>query len=40
MYVQRSFDRGYGAKEIGISQSKAIRIKLKEKFKNFMKAFE
>lgn len=26
MYIQRSMDRGYGAKEIGISKSKAIRI--------------
>ena len=40
MYVQRSMDRGYNRKDIGVSSSKLIRIQLKDKFKHFMETFE
>ena len=32
--------RGYDRKEIGISQSKMLRIKLKSKFKGLLEAYE
>lgn len=32
MYVERSLDRGYGRREVGISRSKAIRMKIKKQF--------
>lgn len=37
MYVERSLDRGYKPNEIGVSATKAFRIKMKgqvQKFKN------
>lgn len=40
MYVQRSMERGFNRKDIGVSQSKLLRIKLKENFKKFMETFE
>jgi len=33
-------ERGYNRKDIGISQSKMLRIKMKEKFNSFLRAFE
>lgn len=40
MYIQRSMERGYDRKAIGISQSKELRVKLKDKFHKFLEAFE
>ena len=31
MYIERSMERGYNRKDIGISASKAFRVKLKSK---------
>jgi choline-phosphate cytidylyltransferase len=36
MYVERSLDRGYGRREIGISRSKNLRMKIKQKVQKFM----
>lgn len=35
MYVQRSIERGYGRKEIGVSNTKLARIKMKVQFKKW-----
>lgn len=35
MYVERSLQRGYKREDIGISATKAFRIKLKQKINNF-----
>jgi choline-phosphate cytidylyltransferase len=35
MYVERSFQRGYDRKELGISATKALRIRLGQKIKKF-----
>lgn len=35
MYVERSLQRGYKHDDIGISQTKAFRIKLSNKIKEF-----
>ena len=35
MYVERSIQRGYKLDDIGISQSKAFRIKIKNKIREF-----
>ena len=40
MYVSRQLERGFNRKEIGVSQSKLMRIKLKQNFKSFMETFE
>jgi choline-phosphate cytidylyltransferase len=40
LYVTRSMARGYNREEIGISSSKMLRIKLKDKFKNLLEAFD
>ena len=39
MYVERSLQRGYNRKEIGISAMKAYRIKLKSKIRSFKDQF-
>lgn len=36
MYVERSLDRGYGRKDIGISRSKNLRLKIKKQVSKFM----
>ena len=36
MYVQRSVDRGYDRKEIGVSWSKYQRLKLLKRMKKYM----
>jgi len=36
MYVERSLDRGYGRKDIGISRSKDLRMKIKKQVAKFM----
>lgn len=35
IYVERSLERGYERKEIGISQLKMFKIKFKNKFKKY-----
>jgi choline-phosphate cytidylyltransferase len=40
MYVERSLDRGYKHNEIGISQSKAFRIKLSKKIKEWQETIK
>ena len=35
MYIERSMERGYNRKDIGISASKAFRVKLKSKIAQF-----
>ena len=40
MYVKRSMERGYSRRDIGISQSKMMRIKLKDNFQKWLHAFE
>jgi len=39
MYVERSLSRGYDRKDIGISATKAFRIKLSAKMNEFKKKF-
>ena len=36
MYVERSLDRGYGRRDIGISRSKNLRMKIKKQVEKFM----
>lgn len=40
LYITRQVARGYKAKEIGISKTKLMRIKLRNKFEKFLKDFE
>jgi choline-phosphate cytidylyltransferase len=40
MYVWRSLKRGYSRKDLGISAFKALRIKLKEQYKEFKGSFK
>jgi hypothetical protein len=40
MYVERSMERGYKRKEIGLSHTKLLRIQLNAKFKKFLEKFE
>ena len=40
MYVVRQVARGYKANEIGISKTKLMRIKIRNKFKEFVHEFE
>lgn len=40
MYVERSMERGYKRKEIGLSHTKLLRIQLNAKFKKFLENFE
>lgn len=40
MYVGRQIARGYKAKQLGISNTKLLRIKIKNKFKDFIEDFE
>ena len=40
MYVGRQIARGYKAKQLGISSTKLLRIKIKNKFKDFIEDFE
>lgn len=35
MYVERSLDRGYKRKEIGISRRKLLNMRIKKEFKKF-----
>jgi choline-phosphate cytidylyltransferase len=37
MYVERSMDRGYGRKDIGLSRSKNLRFKIKRQIRGFWK---
>ena len=39
MYVERSFQRGYKRQDLGISATKAFRVKLKEKLRNYKDQF-
>lgn len=39
MYVTRSIERGYKPNEIGISQTKAFRLKIKNQISKFRKSF-
>jgi choline-phosphate cytidylyltransferase len=40
LYVQRSLERGATRREIGVSQSKLLRIKMKKAFKGFVSGFD
>ena len=40
MYVERSMERGYKRKDIGLSHTKLLRIQLNAKFKKFLENFE
>ena len=40
MYVVRQVARGYKANQIGISKTKLMRIKIMNKFKDFVHEFE
>lgn len=40
MYIERSIERGYDRKEIGISATKQFRVKLKSKIHQFKQAFK
>ena len=40
LYVTRSLERGYGQKDIGVSRTRAMRIKMKNKFKKWMGEIE
>ena len=40
MYVVRQIARGYKAGQIGISRTKLMRIKIRNKFKEFIDDFE
>lgn len=39
MYVERSFQRGYKRQELGISATKAFRMKLKNKLREYKDQF-
>jgi len=39
MYVERSFQRGYKRQELGVSATKAFRIKLRGKIQKFKEQF-
>lgn len=39
MYVERSFQRGYNRKDLGVSATKAFRIKLRQRIKRFREKF-
>ena len=36
MYVERSLDRGYGRKDIGLSRRANLRFKIKRQIKKFI----
>lgn len=40
LYVTRSFERGYAQKDIGVSRTRAIRIKMRNKFTKWMGEIE
>jgi choline-phosphate cytidylyltransferase len=39
LYVERSFQRGYNRKDLGVSATKAFRIKLRQKIQKFKEQF-